>query len=166
LAITFLDLWWVPLIALGLQIFTSIYLFKIYKRIGNKLTEIFTGFQILGFVYVGIILERFITNPPMIEDQSFDPVRLFFGFVFPVANSILHFRLKRFYVKGLEPNTAKQNAERDAKRDAARDIERDIDRDKERDYRRDLYKDNGNNGNNGNHDGNNNGNTDTSHASG
>ena len=142
---TFLDLWIVPLFALALQIFTTLYFLKIYKRIGGYLTHIFVGFHILGYIYIFTVLYRWIgfgVLTPQYEPE--DMFRIFFGLVFPVANNLLHLRLKRFYKQGLEPNKQQQeddSARRDIKRDAQRDVQRDIDRDRERDMRRDLYRD-------------------------
>jgi hypothetical protein len=134
------DMWIVPLFALALLIASSVYLVKIHRQIGRQLTQIFAGFQAIGYVYLGMLIHTFIVLNAQIGAEPVDIYRLFFGFFFPVADRILHLKLKRFYVKGLQPNRDR-DSERDIKRDATRDVERDINRDRERDMRRDLYKD-------------------------
>jgi hypothetical protein len=131
LAIDFLDLWWVPIVALALQVYASYFLYRIYRKIGYDWQMVFLSFQAIGYAYIGFILYRYITTPLSAVEEPLEFYRLFFGLAYPVVNNLLHLRMKRIFYRGLQPN--KRDVERDRLRDSQRDPIRDARRDSERD---------------------------------
>lgn len=142
------EFWFFPFIGLCAQMIASTYLIMIHRRIGPQLTEIFTGFNVLSYVYLTFLFYGLYLASHDTQETPLETFNIFFGLIYPVTNSIYHLRLKRFYKKGLESDDTRdetrdsgRDTNRDTNRDAKRDLERDIDRDKRRDLRRDLYRD-------------------------
>ena len=116
---TFLDVWWIPVIALALQVWATVYLVKIHGIIGRTWTVIFTQFQILGYLYIGFIMYGIFLANSRIGIQPLELFAIFFGLVYPVWNNITHLKMKRFLARGLEPNSSDSNDRRNDKQGSA-----------------------------------------------
>jgi hypothetical protein len=102
--LTYSDLWWIPFIALGFQIYTTYLLWQIHRRIGKEWAHDFMAFHIIGYTYVAFILGGLYLAANRPGVGVIEIFGLFFGFAYPLANNFIHLRIKRRFKKQLDPN--------------------------------------------------------------
>ncbi len=108
MALTLFDFWLVPIFALGLQIWATMYLVKIHRIIGVRWTIIFIQFQLLGYLYIAYIMDALLIANDMGGVQPLENFQIFFGLIYPVWNNITHLKMKQYLSSGLQPTKKKE----------------------------------------------------------
>lgn len=107
-ALDYSDLWWIPVFALGVQMWTTLYLIRIHRKVGRDWTRLFATAQILRYIYLGMIFYGLYWAANVPGTGVIEIFGLFFGFAFPIADNIIQFYHKRFLWLGLQPNKSQQ----------------------------------------------------------